>query len=126
MTSCRPAQQSSLSEWIHAVFLNLGHSNVLNHGKTLLRPNRNPTYSRHYFVAILVLTIIGEKNPSMGLGLHGGGMTQFLWVMIEMFGKLAFIWGPKKTSSTSDLSVSPRVLATQMWYGTVDERNKAF
>jgi len=73
MTSCRPAQQSSLSEWIHAVFLNLGHSNVLNHGKTLLRPNRNPTYSRHYFVDILVLTIIDEKNPSMGLGLHGGG-----------------------------------------------------
>jgi len=46
--------------------------------------------------------------------------------MIEMFGKLAFIWGPKKTSSTSDLSVSPRALATQMWYGTVDERNEAF
>ena len=30
---------------------------VIIHGKTLLTPNRNPTYNRHYFVDILVLTI---------------------------------------------------------------------
>ena len=27
------------------------------HGKSLLTPNRNPTYNRHYLVDILVLTI---------------------------------------------------------------------
>ena len=27
------------------------------HGKSLLTPNRNPTYNMHYFVDILVITI---------------------------------------------------------------------
>ena len=35
-----------------------------SHGQSLLTPNRNPTYNRHYFVDILVLTM-GAKSPVM-------------------------------------------------------------
>ena len=39
--------------------------------KSILTPNRNPTYNMHNFVAILVLTK-WQNSPSMGLGLHVG------------------------------------------------------
>ena len=34
-----------------------------SHGQSLLTPNRNPTYNRHYFVDIFVLTM-GAKSSS--------------------------------------------------------------
>ena len=35
------------------------------HGKTLLPPNPNPTYNKHYLVGFNL-----AKSPNMGLGLH--------------------------------------------------------